>query len=74
MGEEEVGLCGTATGVGVGEVIASANEASFGGAVVVVGERGVDVAGRFGGLWSGVSGWRVKGKWDGEELLAGEER
>jgi hypothetical protein len=75
VGEEEGCLCGAGAGGGVGKVVAAAEEGGAGGAGVVRGERGVDVAGAFGGLWGGVLvlavGVGEGGGWDLDDDEAG---
>lgn len=50
VGEEVVGLGGSSGGAGVGEMVASTDEAGLGSAGVLGGERGGDEGGAFGGL------------------------
>lgn len=49
--EEVVGLVGARAAVRVSKVVATADEACFGGAVVVVGEARVDVSSSLSGLY-----------------------
>lgn len=50
VGDEVGCLRGAGGGAGVGKVVATADEASLGGAGVLGGESGGDVASAFGGL------------------------